>query len=348
MARKILNDTTYTFNPSTKTITLPRYLPREKLILITNVTTNTVIYNFSDATLTATSYTALGGQQTWGGDAGTTTIVLNFNTTSMSGTDKLQFLIDEYEEKFVPAETQLDPTNKLRVTTPQSLIDTDFEYSLQTTKWEFFQSQNFNASIYTRSSDVPLAPVYGGAGYTLFNPSIVANGSTGTISGLTLPSVPPAGSYVYVIDNAANNNYALFRYVVTGASSTSQLVFTTSVNATTTVQAVIISSIPGTATNPTYAAFNVSNNITTAGTYLTTVNHYWHKKHKTNHIVMVTLLLPMLTKHKVHLHTLQRVLTGTNHSYKNQQLFYMLDNITHLVTVLVLLSQFQQLLQVLI
>jgi len=31
---------------------------------------------------------------------------------------------------------QLDPTNKLRVTQPQSLIDTDFEYGTQVSKWE--------------------------------------------------------------------------------------------------------------------------------------------------------------------------------------------------------------------
>lgn len=56
MARKAILETGYTFTPSTNTIVIPRAVPRERLILITNVTTNQVIYNFSDSNLKATSY----------------------------------------------------------------------------------------------------------------------------------------------------------------------------------------------------------------------------------------------------------------------------------------------------
>ena len=125
-------ETGYTFNPATKTITVPKYIARERLVLITNVTKNQVIYNFSDPALRATSYSA-------NIDAAmleTTTIVLNYNTAAMSSTDKLQITVDELAEAFMPDETLLDPTNKFRVTTPQALIDTDFEYSTQITKWE--------------------------------------------------------------------------------------------------------------------------------------------------------------------------------------------------------------------
>jgi hypothetical protein len=37
---------------------------------------------------------------------------------------------------FTPNETLYDPTNKLRTSAPQSLIDTDFEYGVQNSKWE--------------------------------------------------------------------------------------------------------------------------------------------------------------------------------------------------------------------
>jgi hypothetical protein len=37
---------------------------------------------------------------------------------------------------FTPTEVLYDPTNKLRVSQPQSLIDTDFEYGTQISKWE--------------------------------------------------------------------------------------------------------------------------------------------------------------------------------------------------------------------
>jgi len=132
MARKVLKDTAYTFTPSTRTLVIPRYIPRERMILITNVTANKVIYNFSDASLLATSYTPAYDSSM----NETTTIVLNFNTTAMASTDKIQVTIDEWEERFTPAENLTDSTNKLRVTTPQALIDTDFEYGTQISKWE--------------------------------------------------------------------------------------------------------------------------------------------------------------------------------------------------------------------
>jgi hypothetical protein len=129
MARKAILETGYTFTPSTKTVVIPRAIPRERLILITNVTTNQVIYNFSDSNLKATTYTVSGS-------ADTTTVILNYDTTGMSSNDKLQIIIDEYDEKISPSETLTDPVGKMRVSTPQALIDTDFEYGTQPTKWE--------------------------------------------------------------------------------------------------------------------------------------------------------------------------------------------------------------------
>ncbi len=134
MARKAILETGYTFTPSTNTVIIPRAIPRERLILITNVTTNTVIYNFSDSNLRATSYTISG-------TADTTTLVLNYNTTGMSASDKLQIIVDEYDEKISPSETFMDPVGKMRVSTPQALIDTDFEYGTQPTKWETISLQ---------------------------------------------------------------------------------------------------------------------------------------------------------------------------------------------------------------
>jgi hypothetical protein len=141
MARKAILETGYTFTPSTKTVVIPRTIQRERLILITNVTTNQVIYNFSDANLKATSYTVSG-------TADTTTVVLNYDTTGMSSTDKLQIIVDEYDEKIYPSETLMDPVGKMRVSTPQALIDTDFEYGTQPTKWETTTLLNNRASAF--------------------------------------------------------------------------------------------------------------------------------------------------------------------------------------------------------
>lgn len=124
----------YSFNNSTRTVTvIGKNIRREQLLLITNVTSNTVIYNFSDPALGATSFTnavdAVTGQET-------TTVILAYNTTAMAATDKLSILVEETYTDILPAEQLRDPVDKLRVSTPQSLIDTDFEYGMQPTKWE--------------------------------------------------------------------------------------------------------------------------------------------------------------------------------------------------------------------
>lgn len=163
MARKVLLETGYTFTPSTRTITFNRAIQRERLILITNVTTNQVIYNFSDPNLRATSYTVNATNYQQGvtvdfntkvatGARDTTTLVLNYNTASMSSTDNLQILVDEYEERFIPAETFQDPVSKLRVSQPQALIDTDFEYSVQPSKWEALPLVQNYPSFYAKGS----------------------------------------------------------------------------------------------------------------------------------------------------------------------------------------------------
>ena len=122
----------YTFTPSTKTIVISRYLRQEQLMLITNTTRNTVLFNFSDPTYTLISFVS-----TITNNVPSTTIVLKYDTTSvMQSTDKIAILIEESNETFQPMEILMDPVNKLRTSSPQALIDTDFEYSTQTTKWE--------------------------------------------------------------------------------------------------------------------------------------------------------------------------------------------------------------------
>ncbi len=46
-----------------------------------------------------------------------------------------QFL-SNFNQNFAPSQEFTDPVGKLRVSQPQALIDTDFEYGIQQTKWE--------------------------------------------------------------------------------------------------------------------------------------------------------------------------------------------------------------------
>lgn len=131
MAKRIVPEY-YTFDPGTKTITIPdRIIPRNQLLLVVNVSSNTVLYNFSDPDLNLDSYTC--PYETTG-----TRFVLGYNTSAMSSSDSIMIMEDEESTRISLDEVVQDPSNKMRVAAPQSLIDTDFEYGLQPIKWESF------------------------------------------------------------------------------------------------------------------------------------------------------------------------------------------------------------------
>jgi len=134
MAKHVISEA-YAFTPSTKTIVVTgKAIRQEQLLLITNTTTGTVIYNFSDPSLATNTTVTVSIDTTTGQE--TTTIVLAYNTAAMLSTHKLSILTEETYQEMVPAETYRDPVDKLRVSTGQALIDTDFEYGQQPTKWE--------------------------------------------------------------------------------------------------------------------------------------------------------------------------------------------------------------------
>jgi len=220
MARKAILDTYYSFNPSTRTIVIPHVVPKERLVLITDLTTNQVLFNFSDPNLTTTSYTI--GLDTTGNypSATTTTLVLNYNTSALSNTDKLQIIVDEYDEKFSPSETYLDPINKLRVSTPQSLIDTDYEYSIQTTKWEqlgLINNQPF-AYYVTATGNLNITNIVPTNGSRTYNVA-VQTGNTAPAIGtpiVILDSLYAGADGLYIVEGNSNPTLA----ATTGTANT--------------------------------------------------------------------------------------------------------------------------------
>jgi hypothetical protein len=65
-----------------------------------------------------------------------------------------QFL-SNFDQNFVPSEELLDPVNKLRVASPQALIDTDFEYGLQISKWENLALLNNRPFVFASPTSIP-------------------------------------------------------------------------------------------------------------------------------------------------------------------------------------------------
>lgn len=208
MSRRVIIETQYTFTPSTRTIVIPRIVLRNRILLITNTTSNTVIYNFSDQSTALTSYTT--AQNTVTTNA-TTTVVLSYNTTSMNSTDSLEITVDEVSESMMPDESLLDPVGKMRVSNPQALIDTDFEYGLQPTKWEALGLLNNRPSFFVNTQ----TPI------TITGIS-ATNGSTAIVVSTTTP--PAVGTAVLIQDTffpGANGNF-LITAISAGVSFTYQ------------------------------------------------------------------------------------------------------------------------------
>lgn len=194
MARKVLSDTYYSFTPASRTIVFNQIIQRERFVLITNLNTNQVIYNFSDPNLKITSYSTSTNNVT---GYATTTVVLQYNTAAMSATDDLQIVIDEYDEKFTPSELYTDPVNKFRVSQPQALIDTDFEYSTQSTKWETLSLVNNRPYAYQNTSANTIISTGGPIAVT----AIAVNSNSSVVTVYTASTVA-VNTPIFVSDTA--------------------------------------------------------------------------------------------------------------------------------------------------
>jgi len=142
MAKKIIKS--YTFTPGNPgTIEFRGNYLLSDLLLITNTTDNQIIYNFSDSTKGATV----------SNNGNNTIVTLNYDTSSMSAQDSLQIFVDGGVQLTEPSGAFRDPVDKARVSNPESLIDTDFEYSLQPTKWETVQLQANIPGLYQKANE---------------------------------------------------------------------------------------------------------------------------------------------------------------------------------------------------
>lgn len=275
----------YTFIPGAANagrVIIPGRIDIGNILLITNVTRNDVIYSFSDPSrgafsvdytfpTTGVNATTVAGQQSWDGF---TTITLKYNTSSYNANDKLAVFTEEVSSatRFIPQETYIDPANKLRISQPQSLIDTDFELGLQPTKWEFVQGHNNQPSFFVRPSDSPLSPITGGMGFTVLNQTISVSGNIATITlsgGNILPVAPGEGSYVYIVEASNGANFNTVRYsVLPGATTTSVQFYSSAGNGSYTASAVVISGVQPTQSNfgaGAHAIIQVSNDISASG-----------------------------------------------------------------------------------
>jgi hypothetical protein len=212
MAKKLIR--TYTFVPASKTVTVTGIVNMTSLLLITNTTRNVILYNFADPTYTGTT--------SYNSTTNATTITLSYPTGTHLATDSLQIYVEDLFTSFRPDETFQDPTDKLRVSSPQALIDTDFEYGTQISKWENLSMTNNRPFAYAIPTQIP----------NITGMTMNTNSRTVTVqvSGGTLPA---NGTEVVIQDtylSIANGAYTIesgggtstgFTYTAKGMNTTS-------------------------------------------------------------------------------------------------------------------------------
>ena len=170
----------------------------DEILIVTNVTDNIIIYNFADiqagATATIKDYGSDDDFVTWEQTTdAVTTLKLKFNTSTMSETDELQIFVERMENgKSIvttrPYDFGTDAIERNRTADPISMLDADFEYGLQPTKWSAIGMMRGYPSIY----EIP--------GTDAEVVSVVTDASTGTEGiGASLITVTTVAAHGYSI-----------------------------------------------------------------------------------------------------------------------------------------------------
>ena len=210
MAKKLIRD--YVFTPGVAgagLIRIPGRYAMDQVLVVTNGTRNITNYSFADSTFTGTTAVFTAGNLATvfptitQREDGYTTITFAVSTATQNAADDLLIYVEgaanEDATSFRPWAFGTDAIERMRVSNPESLIDADFEYGLQPTKWAGFGVVKGYPSIYeipgidltvltvntdytTTSTNNSLISV------TFTGPHGMANGSAINVTGL-LPSV---------------------------------------------------------------------------------------------------------------------------------------------------------------
>jgi hypothetical protein len=266
MARKRIYE--YVFTPGTAglgTVQVQDRINLEDFLAIYDTTTNTSIYNFGAPTQGGTvsfSSSPIAGLPN--AYAGVTTLNLDLDTSTLSANDKLAIYVEDRNISTQPWEFGLDAIGRSRVSEPESLIDADFEYGLQNTKWQNVSTINNIPSFY---EDVGADLVYNTNGYATFLSSTnLLTSNVDTSINAADAGTPPwiTDDYALLISQTQGNvTPFVTSYLTANVSSSAERTF--SVASTTGVSAgdnVILIGLPTTG-GTTTAVSNITSTATT-------------------------------------------------------------------------------------
>jgi hypothetical protein len=169
-------------------VKFPGFYKLKDILLITNTSRNVILYNFADATYKAEvtyieTYDSDFPAALYGNDR-VTTITFDADTTDHMVTDNIQIFVEGAEQIVRLNRIGTDAMERMKVGIPQSMLDADFEYGLQPTKWQALAMMRNYPAIY----EIP--------GSDLAVISVTTDASSGTSgSGASLITVTTQSSH---------------------------------------------------------------------------------------------------------------------------------------------------------
>lgn len=160
-------------------IEMPGKIDIDEILTIINSKSREFLYNFADPQLGGSVEFDYGNNVNFpfitDTENGVTTLFLDINTSGHSNTDPLQIFVDVETVTTRPFDFGTDAIERMRVAPAQSMLDADFEYGLQLTKWQQLDLMRGYPSIYevpgtelnvdTITTDA--STTYGGVGQSL-------------------------------------------------------------------------------------------------------------------------------------------------------------------------------------
>ena len=161
-------------------------------LLVTNSSRNTILYNFADQNAAAeVTYSEFADSDFPGALYGTdkiTILTFDVDTSSHMVTDNIQVFVEGKETTVRLNSIATDAMERMKVGLPQSMLDADFEYGLQPTKWQVISMMRNYPSIY----EIP------GTDQSVLTVVTDASASTAGV-GASLITVTTSGPHGYIV-----------------------------------------------------------------------------------------------------------------------------------------------------
>jgi hypothetical protein len=164
MARQLIEKYVFTpGGPNLGKVKFPGKCDLNQLLIISNKTEQVNIYALGDPTRGGSVFYDPDDESFFSEQQGATTVTLQYNTSEMTTLDELAIYTDAPKHIgniIRPYFFGVDAIERMRVSQPESLIDADFEYGLQPTKWQNYSDiRNIPAIFEKTGLDLPIIDV---------------------------------------------------------------------------------------------------------------------------------------------------------------------------------------------